>query len=235
MGGDPTKLILVRAHTGEEHLDIAEGLISSGGLDICVFDSVAALVPQAEVAQDSYEDQSMGLHARLMSKMCRKMVPIAGRTKTALIFINQVRMKIGAYGNPETTTGGNSIPFYATVRVKVSGGKSKDSKITDPVSGLVIGHQTTFYIEKNKLSAPYRSAQVDLIYGKGYDTRSELVDIGIQFGIIEQAGAWFKYAEEKYHGKANLLSAILADKKLHAKLTKEVLTTLGMKSSAGKK
>jgi recombination protein RecA len=182
---------------------------------------VAALLPDARADAD-FDQQFMGLHARLMSAGLQKLVPIVKKTNTLLIFVNQIRYKIGSYGNPETTTGGNALLFYAGYRVHVSGGKSKSSRLIDKGTGEVYGHRTNFRVEKNKRSAPFRSAEVDLIYGMGYDTIGEVVDIAIDVGLIEQGGAWFNYKDNKWQGKEKVKLAIQGDPELRQELERQI-------------
>lgn len=210
-GINPDELEIVQGYDGEENLDILERYLKTGAFDVAVVDSVSALIPRAE-AEANIEDQQMGAHARLMSKALRKINPIANQTGTLLIFINQFRMKIGAYGNPETTTGGEALPFYATGRLSVRGGEAKSRRIVDDITGEVIGHKTQFEVLKNKLSAPYRKAEIDLIYGKGYDAYRETLSMAISVGVIEQTGAWYKYEGKNIaQGEANA-AAYLRDK-----------------------
>jgi len=191
-GVDTTELELIQGYNGEENLDILEMLISSGAYRIAVVDSVSSLIPTAE-AESEISDDHMGLLARLMGKATRRFTPIANRASCLLIFINQFRMKIGTYGNPETTTGGEALPFYATGRIAVRGPESKKRRIPDPITGEVMGHTTLFEIVKNKLAPPFRKAEVNLIYGKGYDAHWEVLNLAVDLGIIEKSGAWYKY------------------------------------------
>jgi recombination protein RecA len=157
-----------------------------------------------------------------MSAGLQKLVPIVKRTNTLLIFVNQIRYKIGSYGNPETTTGGNALLFYAGYRIHVAGGKSKSSRLVDKGTGEVYGHKTTFRVDKNKRSAPFRTAEVDLIYGMGYDTIGEVVDLGVDVGIIEQGGAWFTYKDHKWQGKEKVKLAVLGDPELREELERQI-------------
>ena len=209
--------IIDGAATGEQNLSIAQKLMETGEFAVILIDSVAALLPDARADAD-YDQQFMGLHARLMSAGLQKLVPVVKRTNTLLIFVNQIRFKIGAYGNPETTTGGNALLFYASYRIHVSGGKAKSSRLTDKGSGEVYGHRTKFFTEKNKRSAPYRAAEVDLVYGMGYDNVGEIIDLGVDVGLIEQGGAWFNYKDHKWQGKEKAKLALHGDPVLHAEL-----------------
>lgn len=202
--------IIDGAATGEQNLSIAQKLMETGEFAVILIDSVAALLPDARAGAD-YDQQFMGLHARLMSAGLQKLAPIVKKTNTLLIFVNQIRYKIGTYGNPETTTGGNALLFYASYRIHVSGGKAKSSRLSDKGTGEVYGHRTKFFTEKNKRSAPYRAAEVDLIYGMGYDTVGEIIDLGVDVGIVEQGGAWFNYENHKWQGKEKAKLALHGD------------------------
>ncbi len=216
------KVIIVEgAPTGEANLEIAQKLMETGDFAVVLIDSVAALIPDARVEAE-LSQQDMGIHARLMSKGIQKLSPVAKRTNTLLIFVNQIRFKIGGYGNPETTTGGNALLFYASYRIHVSGGKSKKSRLLDEGTGEIYGHRTKFVTEKNKRSAPYRSAEVDLIYGVGYDTVGELLDLGVDMGIIEKGGAWLNYGEYKWQGRSKAKLALMADEALKIELERKI-------------
>ena len=184
---------------GEQALEIVDNLVSSGGVDIIIIDSVAALVPKSELDGDM-DQQVVGAHARLMSKILRKITGNVSKTGCIVVFINQIRMKIGVmFGNPETTTGGNALKFYSSVRLEVRKGK------TISVGEKPIGAETKVKIVKNKVSAPFREIMVDLIYGKGIQKESELVNLAEQAGIIEKAGSWYSYNSERIaQGKENL-------------------------------
>jgi recombination protein RecA len=209
--GLPAKQIMVvdGAPTGEANLSIAQSLMETGEFAVVMIDSVAALVPEARMEAD-FDQASIGQHARLLSAGIQKILPIVKRTNTLLIFVNQIRNKIGSYGNPETTTGGKALPFYAAYRVEVRGGQSKASKLTDG-AGEVYGHRTTFKVVKNKRAAPWRQAEVDLIYGLGYDTDGELLDLGVDMGLIEKGGAWLTYGEHKWQGRDKAKMALQKD------------------------
>ena len=205
------------APTGEANLSIAQSLMETGEFAVVMVDSVAALVPEARTEAD-YDQQSMGLHARLLSAGIQKILPVVKRTNTLLIFINQIRNKIGSYGNPETTTGGKALPFYAAYRIEVRGGQSKSSKLLDQGTGEVYGHRTTFKVVKNKRSAPWREAEVDLIYGLGYDLVGEIVDLGIDMGAIEKNGTWLTYKGNKWQGRDKAKLALQVDVELRLDL-----------------
>lgn len=198
LGVDVDALLLSQPTTGEQALDIAEMLIKSGCVDLIVVDSVAALTPEAEL-NGEMTDQNIGLLARLMSKAMRKLVGACNNSNTTIIFTNQIREKIGVmFGNPETTTGGRALKFYASVRLEVRKGETLKEG-TD-----IIGHTLNIKVVKNKMSPPFKTASVDLIYGVGFSHEGELVDLGVDMGLIQKSGAWFSYNGEKIgQGKKN--------------------------------
>lgn len=190
-GVDLTKLLTVDLYTGEDNLSVVETLMTTGKIDLVVIDSVTALIPK--VAKDAeLEDNTIALLARLMSKTLLRFVPIAAETGTCIIFINQTRNKIGAYGDPRISTGGESLPFYSTGRIRVSGAGAKSNRLTDD-KGTVIGHKTTFEVLKNKLAAPFTMAEANLYYGIGYDTVGEIIKIATDLGVITRGGSWYSY------------------------------------------
>ena len=199
LGVDVDNLLISQPDYGEQALEIVDNLVSSGGVDIIIIDSVAALVPKSELDGDM-DQQVVGAHARLMSKILRKITGNVSKTGCIVVFINQIRMKIGVmFGNPETTTGGNALKLYSSVRLEVRKGK------TISVGEKPIGAETKVKIVKNKVSAPFREIMVDLIYGKGIQKESELVNLAEQAGIIEKAGSWYSYNSERIaQGKENL-------------------------------
>ena len=191
IGVDIDNLLISQPDAGEQALEIADTLVRSGAIDVLVVDSVAALVPKAEL-EGEMGDSHMGLQARLMSQALRKLTSTVSRSNTLIIFINQIRMKIGVmFGNPETTTGGNALKFYASVRIDIRRiGSIKDKED-------VIGSQTRVKIVKNKVAPPFKIVDFDIMYGEGISKTGELIDLGVKAGIVEKAGAWFSYKGEK--------------------------------------
>src|SRR6266446_7201413 len=187
LGVDVDNLLLSQPDCGEQALEIAGALISSGVIDVVVVDSVAALVPRAEL-EGEMGDSHMGLHARLMSQALRKLTGAISRSRCMVIFINQIRMKIGVmFGNPETTTGGQALKFYASVRLdirRIGAIKDRDQ---------VVGNQTRVKVVKNKMAPPFKVVDFDIMYGEGISKRGELIDLGVQAGVVEKSGSWFSY------------------------------------------
>ena len=198
LGVNLEELLLSQPDTGEQALEICEALVRSGAVQIVVIDSVAALVPQAEI-EGEMGDSHVGLQARLMSQALRKLAGIINKTNTIAIFINQLREKVGImFGNPETTTGGRALKFYASVRLDVRRGEQ--IKLGDSV----IGNRTTIKVVKNKVAPPFKTATVDMMYGEGVSYEGELVDLGAEIGVLEKSGAWYSYNGEKIgQGKEN--------------------------------
>jgi len=191
LGVNIDELLISQPDTGEQALDITEELVRSGAVDVVVVDSVAALVPKAEI-EGTMEDQQMGLQARLMSKALRKLTGVIGKTNTTVIFINQLRQKIGVmYGNPETTTGGNALKYYASVRMEI--------KRTEGLKGdgIDVGNHVRVRVLKNKVAPPFRTAEFDIIFGKGICKTGNILDVAVNLDVVKKAGAWFSYNDEK--------------------------------------
>lgn len=217
LGVDVDNLLISQPDYGEQALEIVDNLVTSGGVDIIVIDSVAALVPKSELEGDM--DQAVvGAHARLMSKILRKITGSVSKTGCIVVFINQIRMKIGVmFGNPETTTGGNALKFYSSIRMEVRKGKTISS------DGKIIGAETRVKIVKNKVSTPFREIMVDLIYGSGIQKESELVNLAEEAGILEKAGSWYSYKSERIaQGKENLKKYMHEHKDFAEEIEKQI-------------
>ena len=217
LGVNIDDLILSQPDSGEQALEIVELLASSGGIDIIVVDSVAALVPQAEL-DGVMSDNSVGLQARLMSKAMRKLAGILNSHECTVIFINQLREKVGViYGNPETTTGGRALKFYASVRIDIR----KAEAIKD--GSTIIGNTVNVKIVKNKVAPPFKNCQIDIIYGKGIAKTAEILDMGVQLGILQRTGSWYEYNGERF---ANGKDAGKAYLESHPELMEELLNKI---------
>jgi recombination protein RecA len=227
LGVDVDNLLLSQPDYGEQALEIAEALVRSGGIDVVVVDSVAALVPKAEL-DGEMGDSHMGLQARLMSQALRKLTGIVFKSNTCLIFINQIREKIGVmFGNPETTTGGRALKFYSSVRVDVR-------RIAAIKEGdRVVGSRTKVKVVKNKVAAPFRDAEFDILYGEGISKEGDLLDLGAEHQQIEKSGAWFSYRGERIgQGRENARAFLRDNPEIRARLENDLRAALGLPKSA---
>ena len=224
LGVNVGDMLISQPDTGEQGLEIADMLVRSGGVDIVVIDSVAALVPRAEI-EGEMGDQLPGLQARLMSQALRKLTGNIKRTNTLVIFINQIRMKIGVmFGSPETTTGGNALKFYSSVRLDIR--RTGAIKKADEI----IGNETRVKVVKNKVAPPFREAHFDIMYGEGISRVGEIIDLGVEHKIIEKAGAWYSYKGEKIgQGKDNAREYLKENRQLAFELENLVREAVGVK------
>jgi len=218
LGINLDELLISQPDNGEQALEITETLIRSNALDVIVIDSVAALVPRAEI-EGEMGDAMMGVHARLMSQALRKLTGIVSKSKTILIFINQIRMKIGVmFGNPETTTGGNALKFYSTIRLEIR------RKAALKRGEENVGNHVIVKVVKNKVAPPFRTAEFDIMFGYGIDYEGELIDLGIKYGLIEKAGSWIAYNDEKLgQGKEGARAFLKKNPKLADKIKVEAI------------
>ena len=230
LGVDCDELLISQPDTGEQALEIADMLVRSGGIDIMVVDSVAALVPRSEI-EGEMGDSHMGLQARLMSQALRKLTGTIGKTQTTLIFINQIRMKIGVvYGNPETTTGGNALKFYASMRLEIR----KAAAIKEGEN--ILGNRTKVKVVKNKLAPPFKSVEFDLMYGEGISRTGDLLDMGVELSIVDKSGSWYSFEGERIgQGRENVKLFLIDNPDIFGKIESKVRKALGIAEPAPKK
>ena len=227
LGVNCDDLLVAQPDTGEQALEIADMLVRSGAIDVLVIDSVAALVPRAEI-EGEMGDSHMGLQARLMSQAMRKLTGTISKTMTSIIFINQIRMKIGVmFGNPETTTGGNALKFYSSVRLDIRRiGQIKDGQ-------EVVGNRTRVRVVKNKMAPPFTEAEFDIMYGEGISKSGDLIDVGAEAGIIEKSGSWYSYDGERIgQGRENVKKFLKDNPDLYESIYLKARTSLGLSGSA---
>lgn len=225
LGVDVDNLIISQPDYGEQALEITENLIRSGAIDIIVVDSVAALTPKSEI-EGEMGDSKMGLHARLMSQALRKLTGTINKTNCTVIFINQLREKIGVmFGNPETTTGGNALKFYASVRLDIR--RSTQIKNSD---SAVIGNKTRVKVVKNKVAPPFQMAEFDIMYGEGISKVGEIIDLGVEFNIVKKSGSWFSYGDTKLGQGRDAVKNLLKDNpELMEELEQKIVTAIAEK------
>jgi len=223
LGVDTNNLLVSQPDTGEQALEICEMLVRSGAVDIIVIDSVAALVPRAEI-EGEMGDHHVGLQARLMSQALRKLTGAIAKTNTLVTFTNQIRMKIGVmFGNPETTSGGNALKFYSSVRLDIR----RIGALTQGEE--VVGNRIRVKVVKNKVAPPFKKAEFDLIYGDGISREGDLIDLGVEANIVQKSGAWYSYGEERLgQGKENVRTYFKENPELTAKIEKQVLVHYGV-------
>ena len=229
LGVDVDSLLVSQPDNGEQALEIVEALARSGALDVIIVDSVAALVPRAEIDGDM-GDSHVGLQARLMSQALRKLASVISKSNTIIIFINQLREKVGVvYGNPEVTTGGRALKFYASIRVDV-----RRIEQLKGSGGEFIGSRTRAKIVKNKVAPPFKTAEFDIMYGEGISKVGEIVDLGVNYGIIKKSGAWFSYGETRLgQGRDNVKNLFKNDKALSDEIEKQIREKMAEEHGAG--
>ena len=229
LGVDVDSLLVSQPDNGEQALEIVESLARSGALDVIIVDSVAALVPRAEIDGDM-GDSHVGLQARLMSQALRKLAGVISKSNTIIIFINQLREKVGVvYGNPEVTTGGRALKFYASIRVDV-----RRIEQLKGSGGEFIGSRTRAKIVKNKVAPPFKTAEFDIMYGEGISKVGEIVDLGVNYGIIKKSGAWFSYGETRLgQGRDNVKNLFKNDKALSDEIEKQIREKMAEEHGAG--
>ena len=223
LGVDTDSLLVSQPDTGEQALEIADMLIRSGGIDIIVIDSVAALVPKAEI-EGEMGDSHVGLQARLMSQALRKITGALSATGTTAIFINQLREKIGVFfGSPETTTGGKALKFYASVRIDVRRIETLKE------AGAPVGNRTRAKVVKNKMAPPFKQAEFDIVYGKGISREGSIIDLGVEAGIVRKSGSWFTYGDDQLgQGKENVRQFLVDNPELANEIEQKILVSLGI-------
>jgi recombination protein RecA len=223
LGVDIDNLLVSQPDTGEQALEIVAALVQSGAIDVAIVDSVAALVPKAEL-EGEMGDSHVGLHARLMSQALRKLTGVVARTNTCLVFINQIREKIGVmFGSPETTTGGRALKFYCSIRIDIR----RISAIKDGES--VVGNRTRVKVVKNKVASPFREAEFDILYGEGTSREGDLIDMGVSKNMVEKSGSWFSYRGERIgQGRENARIYLKEHPEVALRLDEELRTALGI-------
>ncbi|MGD9032341.1 MAG: recombinase RecA [Desulfobacteraceae bacterium] len=229
LGVDVDSLLVSQPDTGEQALDIAEILVRSGAIDVLIIDSVAALVPRAEI-EGEMGDQHIGLQARLMSQALRKLTATISKSMTCVIFINQIRMKIGVmFGNPETTTGGNALKFYATQRLDIRRiGAIKEGD-------QVVGNRTRVKVVKNKIAPPFKEAEFDIIYGRGISKEGDILDLGVGLGLVEKSGAWYSFEGERIgQGRENVKRFLGENQDIRDRIGTLVVEKTGIQRLEGK-
>ena len=236
LGVKTDELLVSQPDYGEQALEIADMLVRSGAVDIVVVDSVAALVPKAEIEGDM-GDSHVGLQARLMSQALRKLTPASvARSNCLLVFINQMRMKIGVmFGSPETTTGGNALKFYASLRLDIRRiGAIKEAAVTSGKDPIAVGNRTRVKVVKNKLAPPFREVEFDILYGQGISRSGDLIDLGSELGIVEKSGAWFSFGSDRIgQGRENAKAYFEQHPELMDKVEAMILAKHGIKRNAG--